>query len=579
MKKFYEYALMGAIVFTGVTAFTSCSSDEEIIDNPDYDPVENTVKAHLAFSLSENAHIADTRMTTAVVQGQTIPVFRGIQDIKLIPYEAFVPSTNPDVLPLRDKVYTLANLTAFDNDGKQNAKVYNELAIPVGTGAFMLYGQAMKMDDKFENGSIIAPADFVTSAANYAFSLEPIYPSGAINERANALLEYVKGIRSVVTEVTNHTLHSYLVAFQPIAGSSASIEAAVQDLWNKTCVITDDAAGVAAVRNAIIAQGGITYATISEDEKVTLIDEKVLGYPANINLPDGAASIDWSGEEPAIVTGSREGLYMASLNSYTYPAALYYRANTAIGVSDDDRVSERFNGNSWQEILDGNYYSWNKKVTGNTHSIALQNQIQYAVGRLDLQIKAAASTLYDAKGEAVTVSTSGFPVSAILIGHQKSVNFQFQPIETSSEYTIYDKVMNGTLAATAEVPTGINHTLVLETAEDMKQVNIAVEMTNNTGKDFAGKDGIVPAGGKFYLIGVLDLEKEGEMSGNARSKIFEQDFITKVVFTITEGTLGTNNTGLGAAYNVIPDLKTPQLEVAFSVNLEWQEGITFIKDI
>jgi len=31
------------------------------------------------------------------------------------------------------------------------------------------------------------------------------------------------------------------------------------------------------------------------------------------------------------------------------------------------------------------------------------------------------------------------------------------------------------------------------------------------------------------------------------------------------------------AYNVIPDLKTPQLEVAFSVNLDWKPGLTFNK--
>ena len=583
MKKFYEFALMSAIALAGTTAFTACSSEDEVINNPNYDPVGNTVKTQLAISLSENVHSTDTRMTTAIVQGQTTPVFRGIQDIKLIPYEAFVPSTNPNVRPLQDKVYTLANLTAFDNGGKHNAKVYNDLAIPVGTGAFMLYGQAVKTENKFDNGSIIGPTEYVQSTANYTFALEPIYPSGAINERAVALLNYVKGIRAVASSVTNHTLHAYLIAFQPTAGSSASIEASVQHLWNRARVITDDAEGVAAVKAAIIAQSGTTYATINNDDnKVTLVNEKTMGYPANLNLPDGAASIDWSGAEPQIVTAGREGMYVSPLSSYTYPAALYYRANTAIGTSNTDKVSDQFNGLTWQTILDGTYYSWGQKVTGNTRSIALQNQIQYAVGRLDLQVKAADKTLYDAKGEAVTVNDAGFPISAVLIGHQKNVNFQFAPIATSPEYTIYDKVLNGNVAATAETPTGINHTLVLETAEDTKQVNVAVEMTNNTGQDFAGKDGIVPAGGKFYLVGVLNLDKTDEITQNPneRKKIFEQDYITKALFTITQGTLGeSNSNGLGAAYNVIPDLKTPQLEVAFSVNLEWQAGITFTKDL
>ncbi|MBR1667397.1 MAG: hypothetical protein IJ693_03845 [Bacteroidaceae bacterium] len=583
MKKFYEFALTSAIALAGTTTFIACSSEDEVINNPNYDPVENTVKTQLAISLSENAHTTtDTRMTTATVQGQVTPVFRGIQDIKLIPYETFVPSINPDVRPLQDKVYTLTNLTAFDNGGKQNAKVYNDLAIPVGTGAFMLYGQAIKTgENKFDNGSIIAPTEYVQSAANYTFALEPIYPSGAVNERAEALLNYVKGIRAVANNVTNHTLHAYLVAFQPTAGSSASIEISTQHLWDKARAITDDATGVAAVRAAIIEQGGISYATISSDNKVTLVNEKVTGYPANLNLPDGAASIDWSGTEPTIVTGGREGMYVSPLNSYTYPAALCYRANTAIGTSNNDKVSDQFNGLTWQAILEANLYNWGQKVTGNTRSIALQNQIQYAVGRLDLQVQTDGETLYDAKGEAVTVNSDGFPISAVLVGHQKNVNFQFAPIATSKEYTIYDKVINGNFAATVDGPTGTNHTLVLETAEDMKQVNVAVEMTNNTGQDFAGKDGIVPAGGKFYLVGVLNLEKTDEITNpNNRKKVFEQDYITKALFTISKGTLGANNSnGLGAAYNVIPDLKTPQLEVAFSVNLEWQAGITFTKDL
>ena len=33
--------------------------------------------------------------------------------------------------------------------------------------------------------------------------------------------------------------------------------------------------------------------------------------------------------------------------------------------------------------------------------------------------------------------------------------------------------------------------------------------------------------------------------------------------------------GLGAAYNVIPDLRTPALSIGMSVDLNWQSGLTF----
>ena len=208
------------------------------------------------------------------------------------------------------------------------------------------------------------------------------------------------------------------------------------------------------------------------------------------------------------------------------------------------------------------------------------NQVNYAVGRLDLKIKCASGTLYDASGAEVTVASEGFPVSAILIGNQRNVDYQFKPRDSSPIYTVYDPDMNGTVVAKANSFEGVSHTLVFETSESLKQVNVMVEMTNNTGQDFRGKDGIVPAGGKFYLTGILDLTKSNEMSGTPQSSIFLQDYVTTVELTITQGTLDQqNSSGLGAAYNVIPDLKTPQLEVAFSVNLHWNLGITFSKVI
>ena len=148
--------------------------------------------------------------------------------------------------------------------------------------------------------------------------------------------------------------------------------------------------------------------------------------------------------------------------------------------------------------------------------------------------------------------------------------------------------MNGTVAAKGNEAVGINHTLVLETAETTTQVNVAVELTNNSGTAFKGKDGIVPKGGKFYLVGVLDLNAPSGVThptaGN-RSKIFEQDYTTTATFTIVQGvsaatpTPGTNNKGLGAAYNVLPDLAISQLEVAFSVDLTWKPGISFAVDL
>ena len=58
--------------------------------------------------------------------------------------------------------------------------------------------------------------------------------------------------------------------------------------------------------------------------------------------------------------------------------------------------------------------------------------------------------------------------------------------------------------------------------------------------------------------------------------MFKQDYKTIANFSIAQGTANTANTkGLAAAYNTVPDLRTPQLELGLSVDLTWQTGITF----
>ncbi|MBR6945435.1 MAG: hypothetical protein IKH64_05765, partial [Prevotella sp.] len=110
------------------------------------------------------------------------------------------------------------------------------------------------------------------------------------------------------------------------------------------------------------------------------------------------------------------------------------------------------------------------------------------------------------------------------------------------------------------------------TAED--KVNVALEFVNN-GDDFFGKQGIVPKGTKFYLVGSLDASKASEIASNSDNtssynntggKVFKQDFVTRAQFTVED---------VKNAYNTIPDLRNPAVELGLSVNLSWQEGITF----
>ena len=105
-----------------------------------------------------------------------------------------------------------------------------------------------------------------------------------------------------------------------------------------------------------------------------------------------------------------------------------------------------------------------------------------------------------------------------------------------------------------------NYTLALETAENAN-IKLCLEF-ENTGNPFFGVDHqVIPTNGKFYLITDLVVE-------NTDKKVFVQDYIT-----IAQLTIGENS--LKSAYNVIPDLRSPKLELGLSVDLKWQQGLTF----
>ena len=96
----------------------------------------------------------------------------------------------------------------------------------------------------------------------------------------------------------------------------------------------------------------------------------------------------------------------------------------------------------------------------------------------------------------------------------------------------------------------------------------------NDGGDFYGKDNqLIPTGGKFYLAAQLDPKANSGVTGyneeiDAQNRVFCQDVETIVNFTV-----GANS--LKKAYNTIPDLRSPQMELGLSVDLTWKTGLTF----
>ena len=290
-----------------------------------------------------------------------------------------------------------------------------------------------------------------------------------------------------------------------------------------------------------------------------------------------------------IANGAGSSNVTAAYATYVYPASLYYYGNSGVKTATSSKATLYDGNNTWDQIT-GNAAFTGNSVGPSTRSVAIIDPIQYAVGRLDMKVNAlpydpdpqdpSKKIMYDKKGEAYDAQ-NGFDVTGILIGGQKQVKFDFTTNTSATEYTIYDNITKSqsgsTLTVTPTAASATNYTLALETAGSIDEVvNVAVEFKNK-GADFEGRDGVIPAGCKFYLVGQLKPSTvSSDKNPSGLTKVFIQDYKTIANFTISKGNSGQeNNDGLGAAYNTIPDLRTPQLELGLSVDLQWQSGIEF----
>ena len=541
MKKNLFIIGMGAMALATPLFLSSCSSSDDIADAPSTNNSE-AVKTSFTLSVgipgggSSNAKPM-TRMGEDITQAQETPAFRGMDNMTLIPFTTGAAVTTSDNRA-GSKNINLPNTTVNTLLSNQitttgNAHVYTDVSVPVGVASFLFYGKAVDATagtdastpaDMFKYGSLTTAGLSAGTPSGISFSPKQIYSAGTADAKATSLATYLTTIAgSSYTEAqsTEHKWSAVIADAQGqgsalatlyknftslTAGSSASVQEAVQELYTSlNSLLSGNQTEVnKGIINAIITNIK-TGATVGTDGTVAL-NADYTGFPANINLPDGAVTVKFENGTFTAQTSATyitDGTQVAALSDYVYPANLWYRANTLIKTSDKVLTDKYTNGTAWDAILAN--YDGDGVVKNSTASIALNDQIQYAVGRLKMTVKAAASTLKDGNDEDVAVPEKGFPVSAVLIGDQRKVDFQFAPVSKGDkQYTIYDKELTGINATTTA--SKANNTLALETPAD-ENVNVLLELTNNTGKRFKGKNGYIPAGGKFYLLATLTPSK------------------------------------------------------------------------
>lgn len=563
MLKNKNFALGTAALLLSTAGFTACSSDDTFTGSS---LSGEAVKAQFAINIPTPG--VNGRMTAEnTQQGGT---FLGMHNIKLIPM-----TTKGAAGQTFSSILSLGVINTGDFGTNANTKVYSNVNIPVNTTNFLFYGAGSTADpssaaEKFQKG-VLTQDIAGNSTDNITFSLQAAKGEDT-NGEAGKLLKVLNDVDDALSAAqSNGEIATIYENFKKLtAGSANSILQTLTSLYNSVKAISGQDALAGTIKDDMVKDGTFTY------NDGTGFTANVT-YPANINMPDGAAVLSYNpGDDPfsyvdgASTTGTGMNIQMADV---CFPASIYYFANTALKASDSDHSTDTWPTTS-QWSTSSFFSNWGPTVLPTTRSIALADPIQYGVARLALTAKCDGNLLSDSKKTQVSVPAEGYTITGVLIGGQPDkAGWNFEPANGAQfNKVVYDKEMNGTIAATAADPTATNYTIVMDNKQtDAVSVNIAVEFVNN-GAEFYGANGkIIPNGAKFYLVAQLDPSSyKGTISGVTTPYVFMKGYTTTANLKIKS---------LANAYNTIPDLRASELSLGLTVDLTWKTGINLDVDI
>lgn len=420
------------------------------------------------------------------------------------------------------------------------------------------------------------------------------------------------------------------------SGSAEAVERMILDLYRSAKAINaeNSVAEVTTIANAICASispnTGVRVVINSTDpdpEKWTgaLANLQDAKFPSGVlSLPMGAAQLRWDdtnkefiyNDNPYYAEGGTTTLEAnTALNKYCYPAELLYFDNSPLRSTDSYKKVSDYPTSvaKWDAELgtEGAFdTSWTgEEVQATTRAVAMRNNVNYGVSLLESYVQLNTTSLKDNQtailnsptnvdqtivlGEQYTVGsdtkTRAITLKGILVGGQPgTVNWQMLPASTAFDHVIYDKELdaNSTWDLTTTTKSDNVYTVVFDnykTASQAEQndVLVALEFVNNTGKDFYGVNGMIPAGHTFYLVGLLDHDAsttsntwENDYPAKYRipqaaiKRVFGQDHKAIARFFI-------GGESLKKAYSTIPDLRSTEVLFGLSVDLEWKSGMTF----
>ena len=433
MKKMFKFSLLSTTVLVSAVSFTACSSNDDVENNPNYDPVTNAVKTEFVINVTQPGE--RSRMTAGDAGAG---LFQGINNMNLFCY-AGVPAT-VNTMDASNKL-TLSSYTGPAIDGgdptltNSSSKVYT-MYIPVGTSNFLFYATALSsVGDKFAKGSLtnnLSTASTVLKSpsadTDIKFSLEPIVSSESeITTRQAKLLSILNGIKAAKIDDTNtwaslsNTTNVHMKAlgnaFNQFTnqaqggdvrqGSSSAILNMVSDLYASVKDVYKNESDVQAKALAekildkiaeyfdVTKTGTATHYTYTwnNNYKTGGIGETFINnsFPESLNLPTGSAVITYSNENGfAFVNNGQMGTATVStaFDNFTYPSQLTYYCNSALWQTNVGKNTSDYPTNSTAWITDGNWSGWTSTpVSAATRAVAMKENITYGAAQLISTIK------------------------------------------------------------------------------------------------------------------------------------------------------------------------------------------------
>ena len=574
------------------TVMTGCYNDD--IDRSALD--ETTVPVKLSMAVAPTAFGLRTRMADEIVQVKENQ-YRGIEPMAT----CFVPFAIPasaTTVTVKDSVQ-LNIVQNAQTDPELSRQPYyfwsgNDCQFKQGVNAFLVYAKAPRTSGgDAENGALEFTHDTRFRPKNTSFKPKQIQPTLTVPADAQKVADYLTSIANssangVSWRNINHVVLDTLYQFfinqkkddgpKPMAGSAVNAVAHVKVLRKALQEANfSTSSGADAIKSAILAN--ITAGLVA-DETTGELKLYATDYPATLGLPDGAAIVKWNNTtqqfEPLIQTTVLDNIN--NITRYVYPAELWYRANSRIRVSEKELEYVYDPGKyTWLEVMESHYGAVGGKVSHSVKAVAINDQLQYAVARLSLKLVDTARSLKDADDEYITVSEGAFPLTGIVVGCQRPVDFEFKPFTPDALDAYVRFVYDGKLtnssgnprlslrAGEGESEDAVS-TLVLQTLDE-EDVPLLLEFQNKSGVAFKGiNGGVIRPDTKFYLLGTITYDPtKKNAASDYTNRVFTQDYTTTVSVQVPS---------LAKAYNILPDLLSAKLDVGVQLVTKWEESST-----